>query len=346
MKRVATLLAALFVLTSCQDAAGPPSADEALVLAISDGAHDGNAHFFFLPPLVRQPSFAGLFDGSLAPVVKISENGSPFAELYPTVHATDEQYQVEWHTDAFDLDASSTYRMAVLVDGYELGYADLVVGSTGAELKNVNTDEYVPLKDGRTLPIKFRIEEGALPRPEWIAFVRRVNDSEDNVFLMRPDGSMLRQLTDYVGFEWTPAISRDASRVAFSHGPDGEQRLWVVNVDGTGPRQLTSSGDAGDPTWSPADAQIVFSNVPSHQTFGVGLFKVSSDGTGLVQLTSGTDIMPAWSPDGSTIAFARNVRLPSSAYWEIFLMDPDGSNQRQITFPDHVFDFGIGFTYR
>jgi alpha-tubulin suppressor-like RCC1 family protein len=79
--------------------------------------------------------------------------------------AVDEHYIVNWHTNEFDLDEATTYRIRVLVDGTELGYADIDAVSSGRELKSVNTDQYIPLKDGRTLPIKFRIEVGAAQEP-------------------------------------------------------------------------------------------------------------------------------------------------------------------------------------
>jgi hypothetical protein len=37
-----------------------------------------------------------------------------------------------------------------------------VILGSNRELRSVDTDQFVPLKDGRTLPIKFRIEEGAV----------------------------------------------------------------------------------------------------------------------------------------------------------------------------------------
>src|SRR5207253_3177975 len=41
---------------------------------ISDGAHgSGNAHFFFLPPLVSSPTFSGAFDPTISPVVTVCQ---------------------------------------------------------------------------------------------------------------------------------------------------------------------------------------------------------------------------------------------------------------------------------
>ena len=69
---------------------------------------------------------------------------------------------MNWHTNEFGLDPAKTYRISVIAGGHLLGFADVDVVNSGAELKRVDTGLYIPLKDGRTLPIKFRIEEGAV----------------------------------------------------------------------------------------------------------------------------------------------------------------------------------------
>ncbi len=73
-----------------------------------------------------------------------------------------QHYAVKWKTQKSDLDPSADYRIRVLASGVELGHADVDVVKKGKELKNVNTGEFIPLKNGRTLPIKFRVEEGAI----------------------------------------------------------------------------------------------------------------------------------------------------------------------------------------
>ena len=60
------------------------------------------------------------------------------------------------------------------------------------------------------------------------------------------------------------------------------------------------------------------------------IFKVRSDGTGLVQLTSdGMNSEPAWSPDGSRIAFVHSDG--NSGGSQIYVMNADGSNVVQRT---------------
>ena len=175
-KRLVILMAAPLVV-GCNERPSPT--DLSPQLAISDGAHAGNEHFYFLPPMVPNASPTGTFDGSLAPEVKICEwtgSGcvSPFLAEFTTttgpgsetvrVNDLDEYYIVNWHTDEFNVaPAPTTYRISVLVAaGTELGFADVQLGGTGKEAKNLATGDIIGLKDGRTLPIKFRIEEGAL----------------------------------------------------------------------------------------------------------------------------------------------------------------------------------------
>ena len=150
---------------------GPGGADPAQT--ISDAAHSGAVPgFYFLPPMVSNPSYSGTFDGGLQPTVQICEMAGPACgpviAQYTTTSGTGGQlvtvgassYQVSWHTNQFNLDPAKTYRISVYVGSFLLGFADVDVVSTGKELKNVDTEEYIPLQDDRTLPIKFRIETG------------------------------------------------------------------------------------------------------------------------------------------------------------------------------------------
>ncbi|HEX5871637.1 MAG TPA: Ig-like domain-containing protein, partial [Longimicrobium sp.] len=156
------------------DAGSPLGPDGGQPLAtISDAAHAGAVPgFYFLPPMVPAPSYSGTFDGSLQPRVEICELvgtacGTTIA-TYTTTTGTGGQtvqvgtssYQVNWHTNQFNLDPAKHYRISVFVGTFQLGFADVDVVSSGKELKNVDTQEYIPLQDDRTLPIKFRIETG------------------------------------------------------------------------------------------------------------------------------------------------------------------------------------------
>src|SRR2546425_3359525 len=170
------MCAAALVAAACQDRQSPPAAPSFL---IQDAAHNGgNPHFYWLPPMTKQPSFTGAFDGTLSLVVEISELGGVtgcathvVATFTTTTGAGSETvrvdpagqlYIVNWHTKAFNLNTACTYRIRFLVAGLELGIADVDVVATGAQLKRVDTGEFVPLLDDGTLSIKARVEFGAV----------------------------------------------------------------------------------------------------------------------------------------------------------------------------------------
>src|SRR3989441_1739689 len=170
------MCAAALVAAACQDRQSSTAAPSFL---IQDAAHNGgNPHFYWLPPMTKQPSFTGAFDGTLSLVVEISELGGvtgcathvvatfttttgPGSETV-RVDPAGQLYIVNWHTKAFNLNTACTYRIRFLVAGLELGIADVDVVATGAQLKRVDTGEFVPLLDDGTLSIKARVEFGAV----------------------------------------------------------------------------------------------------------------------------------------------------------------------------------------
>src|SRR6266436_2906588 len=101
---------------------------------IFDGAHhDGNPHFYFLPPMVPAPDLPGAFDPTLDPVVEIVDlfPGDVVAEftMDDALQIDDEgsAYIVSWHTRDFNLDSGNIYRVRVSIEGVSLGFADVAL---------------------------------------------------------------------------------------------------------------------------------------------------------------------------------------------------------------------------
>lgn len=85
---------------------------------------------------------------------------------------------------------------------------------------------------------------------------------------------------------------------------------------------------ASTPAPSPlAQGKIVFAS--DLDSFNSQIYTIGADGKNLIRLTfsEGDDGDPAWSPDGSKIAFTSN----RDGNWEIYVMNADGSNQQRLT---------------
>jgi len=172
LKRAVCAALLCLPLAACEETGTAPLVD-APTLRIADAAHNGDQHFFFLPPLAWMPEYSGTFDASLQPQVSICEvNGAVCDEIVTYemgveasgtvlgVDPDDEFYHLNWHTNLFELNVNSVYRIRVLVDGTELGYLDVLLVENKSKLRTGGLDGAYPLVDGRTAPIKFRIEEG------------------------------------------------------------------------------------------------------------------------------------------------------------------------------------------
>src|SRR6266705_233023 len=183
---VATSLLALAACSSDRNLTAPRNRPE---FAISDAAHQGGTPgFFFLPPLVAQPTTGGTFDADIAtlnPQVAIcditlgpdvdcggsSEGATPAIVLYTTtstpaitVSPTAATYSVNWDTKLEGFVTDHTYRAHVAAGGSgtrrELGFADVFLTPTPGQVKDLATGDLIVLNDGRTLPIRLRIESG------------------------------------------------------------------------------------------------------------------------------------------------------------------------------------------
>jgi alpha-tubulin suppressor-like RCC1 family protein len=185
--RVAWLVSALLIVEACASGDRPTAPRFGPAFAISDAVHaNGTAGFYFLPPIVAQPTFSGSFDAditTLNPHVAICDitngpdsncggaGGTSAVIVFTTtstpaitVDPTTEQYGVNWDTRAAGFDADHTYRVHVTAGAgralRELGFADVLLTTKPGQAKHGAPGDLMVVKDGRPLPIHFRIEGG------------------------------------------------------------------------------------------------------------------------------------------------------------------------------------------
>ncbi|MEX2555952.1 MAG: hypothetical protein WEB06_09990 [Actinomycetota bacterium] len=176
-------------------------------------------------------------------------------------------------------------------------------------------------------------------RPDWspdggrIAFSRgTVAVAVSNIFTVEPDGSALDQVTDGILGNNVASWSPDGTQLVFVSTRAGTISLWITDADGENQHPLTAAPPGAahtSPQWSPTGDRIVFG---SDQDGGASeLYTIRPDGSGLTRLTTNTvsDSYATWSPDGSQIAVSRGAMGGGGG--TIWVMNADGSDQRQIS---------------
>jgi TolB protein len=174
------------------------------------------------------------------------------------------------------------------------------------------------------------------PDGEWLA-VNGERNERMNLHIVRPDGSGLREITEYIE-DGLPYWSPDSSSLVFSstrHG-DKQSRVYVMDqVPFTGRKQQGRPLNFGPddvrgeyPAWTPA-GQIVYKGCDvTVEPVECGLYSMSS-APGPHPLTRLTDHPEDTAPAayGDKITFMSN----RDGNWEIYVMNDDGSGVKRLT---------------
>ena len=126
-----------------------------------------------------------------------------------------------------------------------------------------------------------------------------------------------------------PRLSPDGRRIAFTSTRSGAWELWVSNLDGSDPLQLTSLNaptGTGAPQWSPDGQQVVFASDAEGQ---FEIYVVPSSGGKPRNLSAhpAIDHVPSFSRDGRSIYYSSS----RSGRFEVWRMPAAGGAPVQIT---------------
>jgi Tol biopolymer transport system component len=187
------------------------------------------------------------------------------------------------------------------------------------------------------------------PDGKKIAFVRTSSNGAHDIWVMDMGGANQLNLTRSPGADdrnWHPHWSPDGSKIAFFFFTGGtlEGNLYIMKADGTGAKQVTFASRAYKAfSWSPDSKEIAFTRPPRLVNGGTiwdivvvnvqTLAERNLTNQGAVpQLQQGSVDHPAWSPDGSMIAFwATLPDFNSQKTAQIWVINPNGGTKRQIT---------------
>jgi Tol biopolymer transport system component len=207
-------------------------------------------------------------------------------------------------------------------------YLQKVDGQSVTQLTSDMTDDVFPTfsPDGKT-----------------IAFCSTRSGNWD-IYTTDLDGKNVTQVTSGPAQDLHPSFSPDGSRLAYcsSAGRSGQWELWIVNLQSNEKRMI---GTGLFPRWSPNKSrdQIAFQRARQRGSRWFSLWTMDLvDGearhvTEVAVSTNAAVVSPAWSPDGSKLAFgtivdpARNVNGKPPGQQDVWTVDADGSNRRRIT---------------
>jgi Tol biopolymer transport system component len=170
------------------------------------------------------------------------------------------------------------------------------------------------------------------PDKRWLAFASG-RDGIVAIWLLDTQSGELRRVTPPDLDCQFPAWAPDSRALIYTAEPRGGQPLaardYLLDVV-TGQTRLLGEEQAGWADWS-VNNEIVLTRWTGKS---FDLFRTNSDGSGAVNLTNTDDTdedIPAWSPDGTQIAFVGSPRSDPKNQRQIFVMQRDGFGVRQLT---------------
>jgi imidazolonepropionase-like amidohydrolase/Tol biopolymer transport system component len=239
------------------------------------------------------------------------------------------------------------------IDTREGTWMSLDVSPDGREIAfDLLGDIYVmPIEGGDarqlTEGMAWNMQPAYSPDGEWIAFTSD-RSGGDNIWIMRRDGSDVRQITRESfrlmnGPAWTPDSQFIVARKHFTGTRSlGAGEMWLYHLGGGSGLQLTSrpndQKDVNEPAFSPDGRYLYYSlDATPGETFqynddpNVGIYAIrrldrETGSTETVTGGPGGAIRPTPSPDGESLAFLRRVRYDT----HLFVRDLETGRERSI----------------
>ncbi len=144
---------------------------------------------------------------------------------------------------------------------------------------------------------------------------------------MTSDGRNPTPLPEVFTNVGVPSVSPDGKWIAFNRSPNGQEDIYIANVDGTGEKLIVSTGKRDvQPRWSPDCSKLVFCTMVTGN-WEIGIVDPVSGTWKLITVDGKRNLEPSIHPNGERIIFSSH-RTGSQKLWS---MNLDGSGLVQLT---------------
>lgn len=165
-----------------------------------------------------------------------------------------------------------------------------------------------------------------------------------SLYMMDLDGKNTVQLTNSRTQDLHPSFSPDGNWLAYSSlgARSGQWELWIIDI-ASNTRKMV--GEGLFPAWSPNKqvSKIAFQKARQRGSRHYAIWTIDIDNgeprrpTEIAVSPNAALVTPAWSPDGTQLAFASivDVRTPdglsTATQHDVWIIDADGRNRRRVT---------------
>ena len=154
----------------------------------------------------------------------------------------------------------------------------------------------------------YEIDPAWSPDGSRVAFASARSGGVDAIFVMKADGTDVRQLTTGAAEDTQPTWSADGKQIAFVRGKLG--KIYVMDASGRGAHRLTKGlAVESDPSWSPGGTWIAYSRITPNTPVRE-IWVVHPDGSDPHQVTflAASSEGPTWAPNSRRLAFSSDAK--------------------------------------
>jgi Tol biopolymer transport system component len=200
--------------------------------------------------------------------------------------------------------SASSGEVTIARTGGQIAYAAF---NTQLNVHRISIDPSSMKAEGTDVPVTSGSTQFFQPdvSPDGSLVVMRNLTGQEDLYIVKSDGTDLRKITDDApkdrGAKWSP----DGKRIVFYSDRDGRYELWSIDAEGSNLQQMTkTTGESiWYPVWSPDGGRLLASNTNNTYVFNVGSTLPTGVAETLPPIDAGISFSArSWSPDGRWLA--------------------------------------------